>query len=36
MKAGTTSLYSYLSAHPEVFMRELQEPCYFVHPKELN
>lgn len=36
MKAGTTSLHHYLNAHPEVFMCEPKEPCYFVHPKELN
>jgi hypothetical protein len=36
MKAGTTSLHNYLNAHPEIFMCEPKEPCYFVHPKELN
>ncbi len=30
-KAGTTSLYHYLDAHPEVFMSALKEPHYFVH-----
>lgn len=29
-KAGTTSLYHYLAAHPEVFMCPLKEPHYFV------
>ncbi len=36
MKAGTTSLHSYLNAHPDIFMCEPKEPCYFIHPKELN
>lgn len=36
MKAGTTSLHSYLNSHPNIFMCEPKEPCYFVHPKELN
>lgn len=28
-KAGTTSLYNYFKAHPEVFMSEVKEPNYF-------
>ena len=28
-KAGSTSLWSYLSAHPQVFMSELKEPEFF-------
>lgn len=28
-KAGTTSLYTYLAAHPQVFMPQLKEPFYF-------
>jgi sulfotransferase family protein len=28
-KAGTTSLYAYLSQHPEVYMSTLKEPHYF-------
>src|SRR5688500_16472783 len=28
-KCGTTSLYNYLKAHPEVFMPEKKEPHYF-------
>lgn len=28
-KAGTTSLYTYLAAHPRVFMPNLKEPFYF-------
>jgi len=28
-KCGTTALYSYLAAHPAVFMSELKEPNYF-------
>ena len=34
-KAGTTSLYSYLRQHPDIFMPEdVKEPHYFaqVHP----
>jgi hypothetical protein len=30
MKSGTSSLYKYLRAHPQVFMPELKEPDYFV------
>lgn len=30
-KAGTTSLYQYLSAHRDVFMCEPKEPNYFAH-----
>ncbi len=29
-KAGTTSLYSYLGQHPEIFLSPLKEPCYFA------
>ncbi len=29
-KAGTTSLHSYLSAHPNVFMSPIKEPHYFA------
>lgn len=28
-KAGTTSLYQYLSEHPEIFMCLVKEPMYF-------
>jgi hypothetical protein len=28
-KSGTTSLYNYLKAHPEIFMSEIKEPCFF-------
>ncbi len=28
-KAGTTSLYNYLKQHPNVFLSEHKEPCYF-------
>ncbi len=28
-KAGTTSLYSYLDQHPQVYMSPIKEPCYF-------
>ena len=29
-KSGSTSLYQYLSQHPEVFMPVNKEPNYFV------
>src|SRR5579872_6439243 len=29
-KAGTTSLYHYLSQHPQVYMSPLKEPNYFA------
>jgi hypothetical protein len=29
MKAGTTSLWSYLRGHPQVFMTDYKEPSYF-------
>jgi len=28
-KSGTTSLYTYLKAHPQIFMPTLKEPAYF-------
>jgi Sulfotransferase domain len=34
MKAGTTSLFEYLRAHPDIFMSPLKEVDYFV--RELN
>jgi hypothetical protein len=34
MKAGTTSLYQYLGAHPEIFMSSIKELDFFV--EELN
>lgn len=33
MKSGTTSLHTYLSAHPQVFMSELKELDYFNNPE---
>ena len=29
MKSGTTSLYWYLNAHPQVYMSPMKEPNYF-------
>ncbi|HEY2986755.1 MAG TPA: sulfotransferase [Candidatus Binatia bacterium] len=29
-KSGTTSLYRYLRAHPQVFMPARKELCFFV------
>ena len=36
MKSGTSSLHHYLNAHPSVFLCEPKEPCYFVHPNQLD
>jgi hypothetical protein len=36
MKSGTTSLHGYLNTHPSIFMCEPKEPCYFVHPSQLD
>jgi len=35
-KAGTTSLHSYLSQHPEVFLPEIKEPNYFGIDRSIN
>jgi Sulfotransferase family len=32
MKAGTSSLHSYLGAHPQIFMTEVKEPAFFEDP----
>src|SRR5580658_3890788 len=29
-KAGTTSLYHYLSQHPQIYTSPIKEPCYFA------
>lgn len=36
MKAGTTSLYAYLDAHPDVFMPSAKELDFFVGAKNWN
>lgn len=36
MKSGTSSLHSYLAMHPEIFMCEPKEPCYFVGRSQLD
>lgn len=36
MKSGTSSLHSWLGAHPAIFMCEPKEPCYFVEPSQLR
>jgi hypothetical protein len=36
MKGGTTSLYHYLKAHPQVFMPQTKELHYFVAEKNLR
>ncbi|HAW19921.1 MAG TPA: hypothetical protein DCX14_07045 [Flavobacteriales bacterium] len=33
-KCGTTALYKYLGAHPNIFMPEVKEPYYYIKPKE--
>ena len=35
-KAGTTSLYSYLSQHPQIFAPEIKEPHFFSCPEVLD
>jgi len=34
MKAGTTSLHSYLSEHPEIHMSPVKEPHFFTRPED--
>ena len=36
MKSGTSSLHSYLSTHPSIFMCEPKEPSYFVDAAQLK
>ncbi len=36
MKAGTSSLHSYLHLHPGIFMCEPKEPCFFVSREQLD
>lgn len=36
MKSGTSYLWRLLDDHPLVFMSEPKEPCYFVHPQDLE
>jgi hypothetical protein len=31
-RSGTTSLYEYLAAHPDVFMSTVKEPDFFIRP----
>ena len=31
LRSGTTSLYEYLAAHPDVFMSTVKEPGFFIH-----
>ena len=30
-KAGTTSVYHYLTQHPQIYMSPVKEPCFFNH-----
>jgi len=30
MRAGSTTLYHYLSQHPEIYMSPIKEPCFFI------
>ena len=34
MKSATTSLYTYLKQHPEIFMTKIKEPMFFNHYKQ--
>lgn len=36
MKAATTSLYTYLKQHPDIFMPEVKEPMFFNNYKQDN
>ena len=36
MKSGTSTLHTYLSKHPSIFMSRLKEPSYFVSPEQLR
>jgi len=36
MKSGTSSLHAWLGTHPDIFMCEPKEPCYFVDRKDLD
>ena len=36
MKAATTSLYTYLKQHPDVFMPSLKEPMFFNNLQQKN
>jgi hypothetical protein len=35
-KSGTTTLWEYLKAHPEVSLAVLKEPCFFTNNSELS
>ena len=36
MKAATTSLYTYLKQHPDIFMTKIKEPMFFNNYKQKN
>lgn len=36
MKSGTTYLHDLLSAHPDIYMSKVKEPCFFVKSQELK
>lgn len=36
MKSGTTTLHALLAEHPDIFMCEPKEPCYFLEPDLLK
>jgi hypothetical protein len=36
MKAATTSLYTYLKQHPDVFMTTIKEPMFFNNFQKSN
>jgi len=35
-RAGTTTLHSYLHQHPEIFLPDVKEPCFFVFDGDEN
>ena len=36
MKSATTSLYTYLDQHPEIFMTDIKEPMFFNNYQQQN
>ncbi len=36
MKSGTTYLHELISSHPDIFMSEIKEPCFFLDGEELK
>ncbi len=36
MKSGSSTLHAYLGEHPDIFMSEPKEPCYFVDRQQIE